>query len=55
MPRRFQFFRFSQDMDGDRFARLCDVARKYGDAVYRIPSKMKSVSNLYKSRKTTPY
>ena len=30
-------------MDEGRFGRLCDVIRKYGDAVYKIPSKMKNV------------
>ena len=32
-------------MDNDRFNRLCEVLKKYGDAVYKIPSKMKNVGN----------
>ena len=33
-----------QDMDMDRFAMLRQVIRNYGDSVYTIPSKMKTVS-----------
>ena len=30
-------------MDLDRFDKLCQVLRNYGDSVYQIPSKMKTV------------
>ena len=35
-----------EDMDGNRFRCLCDIIRNYGDAVYNIPSKMKSICRV---------